>query len=172
MKLSEFKGRKFNFRRAMWYIVQDYLFRFTPYNLNSVRCSLLRLFGARIGRGVVIRPSVRVDSPWNLKIGDYSWIGGSVILSSLDKIFIGRNSCISQNVFVSSGTHDYRKESFDLITSPVKIGNGVWVGAGSMIHPGVRIGDNSIVGAMSNVLKDIRVGSINYGNPCKLVRMR
>lgn len=172
MNLELFSKRKFNLKRAVWLVIQDYFFRFSPYPLNNLRCSILRLFGAGIGKRIIIRPSVRIDSPWNLTMGDYSWIGENVLLNSVDRITIGKHCCISQGCLLSSATHDYTKENFNIIKSPISIGNGVWIGAGSMIHPGIKVGNNAIIGAMSNVLKDIKEGTINFGNPCRFVRKR
>lgn len=172
MRLNIYRKRKFSFRRAFWLLVRDYIFRLSPYHSNGIRCSLLRLFGAKIGKDVVIRPSVCVDSPWNLKIGDYSWIGENVLLNNIDKISIGSNCCISQGGIISSASHDYKKESFDTISSPVYVKDRVWIGAGSMVHPGVSIGSDSVIGAMSNVLKDIAPNTLNFGNPCRFIRKR
>lgn len=172
MHLNNFKDRRVNFRRAIWTLFQDYIFRFVPSPLDGVRCSILRLFGAKIGKGVTIRSSVRVDSPENLIIGNHCWIGENVLLNNIGKITIGSNCCISQGCFLSSASHDYTKESFDLVGEPIVIRNGVWIGAGSMVHPGIEIGEESIIGAMSNVLKDVEPNTINFGNPCQLIRKR
>ena len=73
----------------LWWLVQAIAFPLSLHNFNNFRCWLLRLFGAKIGQGVVIRPTARFTYPWKVAIGDYSWIGNDVVFYSIDRIEIG-----------------------------------------------------------------------------------
>ena len=133
---------------------------------------LLRLFGARIGKGVLIRPSVKVTYPWKLKIGDFSWIGDGATLYSLGEITIGDNAVVSQHSYLSTGSHDYTKLSFDLYALPICVESEAWVATGVFVAPGVTIGQGAIVGASSVVLKDVPPAMICAGNPLRVIRAR
>jgi putative colanic acid biosynthesis acetyltransferase WcaF len=151
----------------LWWLVQAILFPLTPHFLHGVRRGLLRLFGARIGEGVLIRPTARFTYPWKIEIGDYSWIGDDVVLYSLDQIFIGQHSVISQESYLCTGTHNIHDPAFGLITAPIMIGNGVWVGADCFIGAGVQVGANSVIGARSSVFKNLPAGMVCWGTPCQ-----
>ena len=151
----------------LWWLCEGFLFPLTPHNLNGLRCGLLRLFGAKIGKGVVIRSSVRVLYPWKVEIGDYTWLGDQVFLYSLDTIKIGSHTIISQKSYLCTGTHDVQDVNFGLITAPIKIGNGVWIATDCFIAPGVKIGANTIIGARSTVLKSVAEEKVAWGTPCQ-----
>jgi putative colanic acid biosynthesis acetyltransferase WcaF len=136
------------------------------------RVGLLRLFGARIGFGVVIKPSTRVKFPWLLQIGNHSWIGESVWLDDLGEISIGSNCCISQGAYLCTGNHDWEDPNFRLIVRPIVLCDGSWVGAHAVVCPGVTIGEQAVAAAGSVVTKDIPAFEIHAGNPAKLKRNR
>ncbi|AUC59902.1 putative colanic acid biosynthesis acetyltransferase WcaF [Cyanobacterium sp. HL-69] len=152
----------------LWWIVEGIIFPLTPHNFNGVRRTLLKLFGAKVGKQVVIRSSARFLYPWKVEIGDYSWIGDRTYFYSLDKIIIGSHTVISQHSYLCTGSHDYNQTTFDLITSPIMIGNGVWVASDCFIAPGVKIGANTIIGTRSTVLHNIPSTKIAWGSPCKV----
>lgn len=114
------------------------------------RCALLRIFGAQVGVGVVLKPNVRVKFPWRLSIGDYVWIGESVWIDNLDRVSIGSHSCISQGVYICTGSHDWRDISFSLLTKPVVIEDNCWIGAFARIAPGTIMEKGAVLmmGAM------------------------
>ncbi len=77
--------------RICWYFI-NILFFMNPLNpLSGLKVFLLRLFGAKVGKGVVIKPGVNIKYPWLLSIGDYTWIGERVWIDNLAKVTIGRN---------------------------------------------------------------------------------
>ncbi len=160
------RGRP-NWFILLWWLVQALAFPLSPHPFNSFRCSLLRLFGARIGRGVVIRPTARFTYPWKIEIGDYTWIGDNVVLYSLDKIHIGRQCVISQKSYLCTGSHDMQDPTFKLVTSPIKIGNGVWIAADCFIAPGIHIGANTVIGARSSVFNNMPAQQVCWGTPCR-----
>ncbi|MGA1131416.1 MAG: hormogonium polysaccharide biosynthesis acetyltransferase HpsU [Prochlorotrichaceae cyanobacterium] len=150
----------------LWWFVQAVCFPLTLHNLHGPRCWLLRCFGAKIGQGVVIRPSARFTYPWKVEIGDYSWIGDNVEFYSLDRICVGSHAVISQGSYLCTGSHDIQDSDFRLMTAPIVIENGVWVATDCFIAPGVTIGANSVVGVRSTVLKSLPPGHLCYGTPC------
>lgn len=150
----------------LWWFLQAIFFPLTLHNLHAPRIWLLRCFGAKIGRGVVIRPSARFTYPWKVEIGDHSWIGEEVMFYSLDRICIGSHAVISQKSYLCTGSHDVRDPAFRLMTAPIVVGNGVWIATDCFVAPGVTIGANTVVGARSTVLKDLPEGALCYGTPC------
>jgi putative colanic acid biosynthesis acetyltransferase WcaF len=150
----------------LWWLVQGVMFPLTPHFASGIRVKLLRLFGANIGVGVLIRPTARVTYPWKLTVGDYSWIGDDVVLYSLDRITIGQHAVISQECYLCTGSHEMADPSFNLVTKEIAIGNGAWIASDCFVGPGVTIGSNTVVGARSTVLKDLPEGKICYGSPC------
>jgi putative colanic acid biosynthesis acetyltransferase WcaF len=139
----------------------------SPHTFNRFRQWLLRLFGAKIGTGVVIRPTARFTYPWKVEIGDYSWIGDDVVLYSLEPIRIGCHCVISQKSYLCTGSHDIQDPAFTLITSPITIGNGVWIATDCFIAPGVQIGANAVVGARSSVFSNIPAQQVCWGTPAR-----
>ena len=150
----------------LWWLVQAIAFPLSPHNFNGFRCFLLRLFGAKIGKEVVIRPTSRFTFPGKVTIGDYSWIGDDVVFYSIEQISVGNHSVISQKSYLCTGSHDHQKPSFALIAAPIKIGNGVWVATDCFVAAGVSIGSNSVVGARSSVMKSIPAKQVAWGTPC------
>lgn len=156
----------------LWWLVQDTLFRWSPQFLYGWRCFLLRLFGARVGRKVLIRPTARITYPWKVSIGDYVWIGDDVVLYSLGQISIGAHTVISQKSYICTGSHDFTRSTFDIYALPIVIGDQVWVATDVFIAPGVTIGKGAVVGVRSTVLHDLPPGKVCYGSPAKPVRDR
>lgn len=168
---SGFRGRSAVYVQ-IWWAVQATLFRHSPQFAYGFRRLLLRFFGARIGRNVIIRPSVRITYPWKLSVGDYSWIGDFVELYSLAPIVIGSNSVISQYSYLCAGDHDYSKIDFPIRGTTINISDEVWVAAGVFIAPGTSIGRGAVVGARSSVFADLPSGMICIGSPCRPIRPR
>jgi putative colanic acid biosynthesis acetyltransferase WcaF len=151
----------------LWWLVQAIVFPITPHNFHAPRIAVLRLFGAKIGRGVMIRPTARFTYPWKVAIGEYSWIGDDVVLYSLDQIQIGAHCVISQKSYLCTGSHDIHDPAFGLQTAPIQVGQGVWVAADCFVAPGVTIGANAVIGARSSVFRSMPEQQVCWGNPCK-----
>jgi putative colanic acid biosynthesis acetyltransferase WcaF len=166
-----FRGRPAWFVQ-FWWIVQSLFFHTSPQFMYGWRRFLLRSFGARIGKGVLIRPSVKVTYPWKLGIGDWSWVGDQVTLYTLGEISIGENACISQHAYLCTGSHDYSRPTFDLYAVPIHVEAEVWVAANVFIGPGVTVGRGAVIGASSVVLKDVPAGMMCAGNPLQFLRPR
>lgn len=133
---------------------------------------ILRSFGAKIGKGVVIKPMVNIKYPWKLKIGDYAWIGENVWIDNLGDVSIGPHACISQGALLLSGNHDFSKKSFDLIVKPIVIGNGAWIGAKSMVTQGTIVHDHAVLAVNSVASSDLEAYGIYRGNPAVKIKQR
>jgi putative colanic acid biosynthesis acetyltransferase WcaF len=158
--------------RAIWMVVGRPIFRLSFHNWYRFRAALLRLFGARIARGVAIRPSVNIEVPWNLEIDEDATVGDHAILYSLGHIRIGKRSIISQYAHLCAGTHDHTDHTFRLIRAPITIGDDVWIGADAFIGPGVTVGSLSVVGARSSTYKDLPRQRVCVGNPARPIKER
>ncbi|MEA5469132.1 hormogonium polysaccharide biosynthesis acetyltransferase HpsU [Spirulina sp. 06S082] len=164
---SEYDRGRPSWYVLLWWFVQAIAFPVTLHNFSSIRCTILRLFGAKIGKGVIIRPTARITYPWKIEIGDYTWIGDDVVLYSLDRIQIGEHCVISQKCYLCTGSHDISDRAFALQTEPIFIGNGAWVATDCFIAPGVKIGANAVIGGRSSVYRDIPAAQVAFGNPCR-----
>lgn len=156
----------------LWWIVQCCLFSASPQFMYGWRRFLLRLFGAKIGCGVIIRPSVRVTYPWKLTIGDYAWVGDQVELYTLGEIRIGAHAVVSQRSYLCTGSHDPASPSFRIFAKPVVVEDGAWVATDVFVAPGVTIGRNAVIGARSSVFSDAKANFIHMGSPARPVRER
>lgn len=159
--------------RACWSLAYLLLFRPTPrWALNGWRASLLRIFGARIGRGSRIHPSVRIWAPWNLEIGDYVAVAEGVELYSVAKIKIGSKCAVSQRSFICTASHDITSLKRPLTHAPIEVGDHVWIAAESMVHPGVTVSDGVIVAARSVLRDSPEAWTVWAGNPARCVGAR
>jgi putative colanic acid biosynthesis acetyltransferase WcaF len=156
----------------LWWLVQATLFRASPQVMYGFRRWLLRQFGAQIGKGVRIRPSVTIPYPWKLQIGDYSWIGDHAVLYTFANITIGQNVVISQKSYLCAGTHDYRSASFDIQAFPIVIEDEAWLAADVFVAPGVTVGKGAVVGSRSSVFGDLPQMMVCLGSPARAVRAR
>jgi putative colanic acid biosynthesis acetyltransferase WcaF len=141
----------------------------TPYALKRW---ILRQFGARIGRGVLIKPDVHVKYPWHLEIGDNAWIGERVWIDNFVRVRIGANAVVSQGAYLCTGNHDWADPGMGLVVKPITIDDGAWVGAFARIAPGVTVGREAVVTLGSVLLQDAAPRGIYTGNPAILVRER
>jgi putative colanic acid biosynthesis acetyltransferase WcaF len=156
----------------LWGIVWMFFFYPSPKPFHKWRAFLLRIFGGKVGRGVHVYPSAKIWAPWNLELDDECGIANGVSLYSQAKIFIGKRTVISQGAHLVTGTHDYTKDGFPLITFSIHIGNNVWVAAEAFIHPGITIGDGCIIGARSVVTTDMPEWKVCTGHPCRPIKQR
>ncbi len=138
----------------------------------GIKIALLRLFGAKIGKGICIKNEVRIKFPWKLTIGDDCWIGENVWIDNLDYVSIGNNVCISQGALLLTGNHDYKDPSMPYRNGPITIEDGAWIGANTTVCAGVTVHKNAIltVGAMTS--KDLGENGIYQGVPATKIRTR
>ncbi len=159
-------------KQALWYLINVIFFK-NPINISSgSKILLLRLFGATIGNGVVIKPSVNIKYPWKLKVGDQSWIGEEVWIDNLADVTIGDNVCISQGALLLCGNHNYKKQTFDLMLGEIILEDGVWIGAKSVVCPGVKCASHSILSVSSIASANLEPYTIYKGNPAIAIKKR
>lgn len=157
---------------ALWYFAGQPLVRSYLITSSAFRRWLLRAFGASIGRGVYIKPGLRVKFPWYLEVGEYSWLGEDLWIDNLAQVTIGAHACVSQGVYLCTGNHDWSSPNMKLFRRQITCERGSWVGAKSVICPGVTVGEGAVVGAGSVVSKDVPPFQIHAGNPARFVRRR
>ena len=159
-------------KRLVWYFI-NVLFFLNPFNpFSGLKVRLLRLFGARVGMGVNIKPSVNIKYPWLLEIGDYTWIGENVWIDNLARVRIGNNVCVSQGAMLLCGNHNYKKPTFDLMIGEITLEDGSWVGAQAVVCPGVTLHTHAVLGVGSVGNRDLDAYCIYQGCPAAKVRER
>lgn len=174
--LSKFNNDWYNpgspLKRFFWYYFNIVFMtnRWNPF--SGLKVFVLKLFGAKIGAGVVIKPNVNIKYPWKLTIGNNVWIGEEVWIDNLAEVKIGDNVCLSQGSMILCGNHNYKKVAFDLIARPISIEEGAWIGAKSVVCPGVVCKSHSILAVNSVATSNLEEYTIYQGNPAKSVRKR
>jgi len=159
-------------KRILWHYVNGFVFKTSLFPVYGIKIALLRLFGAKIGQQVEIKPNVNIKYPWNLTIADEVWIGEDVWIDSLVMVTIGSNVCISQGAMILTGSHNYKKTSFNLITGEVVLEDGVWIGAKAVVNQGITIASHSVLTTGSIATKNLEAYSIYQGNPATKIRDR
>ena len=175
-KLSEFDNSGFDpgniIKRAVWYIFHECFFdNFLPFP-NILKRAILALFGAKVGKNIVIKPKVKIKYPWHLTIGNNSWIGEKVWKDNLGKVTIGNDVCISQGALIITGSHDYKEKSFGLIVKSIVIEDHVWICAKSVVGPGVNCMAGSILSLGSVANSNLEKNCIYKGNPAVKIKYR
>lgn len=175
--LSTFDGSSFDkgagfAKAALWYITNALFVRASWNPIMGIKVRLLRLFGAKIGKGLVLKNNVIIKSPWNLTVGNNCWIGENAWIDNLDKVTIGNNVCISQGALLITGNHDYTKSSMPYRNAPIVVKDGAWIGANATVTAGVKVAENSVLTVGSVVTKSTESNMIYQGNPAKAIRER
>ena len=159
-------------KRVAWYAVNALLFDSWLLPLSRPKCALLRLFGARVGRGVVIKPRVNIKYPWHLRLGSHVWLGEGVWIDSLAQVSIGDHVCVSQDAYLLTGNHDYRDPRFGLRVDAIVIEDGAWVGARALVCPGARVRRGAVLAAGAVLSGTAEPGGVYQGNPARRTRER
>jgi putative colanic acid biosynthesis acetyltransferase WcaF len=175
--LSSYNNSHFNpggniVTRFLWFYTNAILFKTSLLPVNFIKAFLLKVFGAKVGKKVTIKPGVNIKYPWNLSIGNFCWIGENVWIDSLAPIIIGNNVCLSQGAVLLTGSHNYKKTSFDLITESIILKDGVWIGAAAIVNSGVVASSHAMLTSGSVANKNLDAFSIYQGNPAVKIRDR
>lgn len=159
-------------KETLWYFTNALFFINPLFPFRSPKPFLLRLFGAQVGKGVVIHPGANIKFPWKLEIGDHVWIGQRVWLDNLDRLAIRSHVVISQGAMLILGSHDYRKVDYPTLTGPVVLEEGAWIGAGAIVLGGVTVGTHALLSAGSVTGRSLKAYTIYRGNPAMPVKER
>lgn len=175
--LSAFDGSEFDkgasfFKIAIWFIVNAIIIRPEANPFIAIKRFLLRLFGAQIGKGVILKNGISIKSPWNLSIGDNCWIGENVWIDNIDKVTIENNVCISQGALLITGNHDYTKYNMPYRNAPIVIKSGAWIGAKAIVTAGVTVAENTVITTGSVITKNSVKNMIYQGNPAIAIKKR
>lgn len=151
----------------VWYLVKIAFFLSAFPFPSLLKVGLLRLFGATVGDGVVIKPRVNIHIPWKLRVGNHVWLGEEAFVLNFEEVSIGSNTCISQRAFLCAGNHDFRDPGMCYRNAPIMVGEGAWVGAQVFVGPGVIIGNDAVVCAGAVLVHNAEPGRIYAGNPAR-----
>ncbi len=139
---------------------------------SSCKCALLRWFGAKVGTGVNIKPGVKIKFPWRLVVGDFVWLGENCWIDNVAMVTIDSHVCLSQDVYLCTGNHDWSSLSFELKDKPIHIESGCWIAARAVIGPGVTVGSGAVLGLGSVTGRSLEPMTIYAGNPAQPIKQR
>lgn len=159
-------------KRILWFTVNSVFFDCSWNTSSKLKVCLLRLFGAKVGNNIIIKPHVSFKCPWFLEIGDNVWIGEKVWIDNNIGCKIGSNVVISQGAMLLCGNHNYKKTTFDLIVGEIALEDGTWIGAKSTVCPGVTAHSHSVLTVGSVISKDMEAYGIYQGIPAVMVKRR
>ena len=162
----------FFFKRAIWYLMNVIFFKNNINLINSLKIVVLKLFGAKIGKDVIIKPGVSIKYPWKLQVGNNVWIGEGVWIDNLGNVSIDDNVCLSQGAMLLCGNHNYKKSTFDLLIGDIYIEEGVWIGARAILGPGIKCRSHAVLTVGSVANSDLDPFTIYTGNPARQIRKR
>jgi putative colanic acid biosynthesis acetyltransferase WcaF len=169
---SPYKTGGNGFKRLLWHYTNAFVFKSSLFPVYRPKNWLLRLFGANVGSEVEIKPNVNIKYPWHLTIGNEVWIGENVWIDSLVPVIIGNNVCISQGAVLLTGSHNYKKPSFDLLTGGIILEDGVWIGACAIVNMGITVASHAVLTSGSVATKNLESYAIYQGNPAVKIRSR
>lgn len=173
--LSKFNNDWYNpgnpIKRIVWYFVNAAFFN-SAFPVMFVKRALLKLFGAKIGKGLVIKPYVNIKYPWRLSVGNNVWIGEKVWIDNLGFVVLKDNTCVSQGAMLLCGNHHYKKVAFDLIVGNITIEEGAWIGAQCVVCPGVKVGSHAVLTVNSVATSHLLPWSVYQGNPAQKIKDR
>jgi putative colanic acid biosynthesis acetyltransferase WcaF len=158
--------------QILWYLISVFFFESSWIPFIAPKIFILKLFGATIGNGSVIKPKVYIKYPWLLEIGNDVWIGEGVRIDNLALVKLGSNVCVSQNAFLLTGNHNYRSAAFELMTGPITIEDEVWVGASSVVCPNTVLSKGTIITVGSVISGTTTANRVYRGNPAIDIKPR
>ncbi|MDH5916170.1 sugar O-acetyltransferase [Vibrio splendidus] len=150
-----------------------YDFNHTRPSEGNKRQQIMKQLFAEVGEGCYIEPPLHANWGRHTHLGNNVYVNFNLTLVDDTDVFIGDNVMIAPSVTIATGTHPISPElrlKAAQFNVPVRIGNNVWLGAHTVVLPGVTIGENSVIGAGSIVTKDIPANVVAVGNPCRVVR--
>ncbi|MDF5720663.1 MAG: WcaF family extracellular polysaccharide biosynthesis acetyltransferase [Rhizonema sp. PD37] len=159
-------------KQLLWYFVGTTLVQSYWLPMSTFKVGILRLFGAKIGQGVRIKPGLRVKFPWRLTVGDCVWIGEDAWLDNIAPITIESHVCLSQGIYLCTGNHNWNHPHFQLTSAPIHIQESSWIAAKSVIGPGVTVGRGAVLTLGGVTGHSLEPMTIYAGNPAQPVKER
>jgi putative colanic acid biosynthesis acetyltransferase WcaF len=159
-------------QQVAWYYLASPLVSSYWLISSNFKCWLLRCFGAQIGTGVRIKPGLKVKFPWRLVVGEFVWLGENCWIDNVAMVTIDSHTCLSQEVYLCTGNHDWSSPTFDLQDAPIQIGESCWIAARAMIGPGVVVGRGAVLCLGSVTGRSLAPMTIYAGNPAQPVKER
>jgi putative colanic acid biosynthesis acetyltransferase WcaF len=174
--LSKFNNNWYNpgnkIKVILWFFANSLIINnYLPIPM-SIKVFVLKIFGAKIGKNLTIKPKVNIKYPWFLEIGNNVWIGETAWIDNFVKVIIEDNVCISQGATLLTGNHNYKKSNFEMIVGEIYLEKGSWIGAKSVVCGGVKCKSHSVLAVNSVTSKDLNPYTIYQGNPAKEIRTR
>jgi putative colanic acid biosynthesis acetyltransferase WcaF len=174
--LSKFNNNWYNpgnkIKVILWFFANSLIINnYLPIPM-SIKVFVLKIFGAKIGKNLTIKPKVNIKYPWFLEIGNNVWIGETAWIDNFVKVIIEDNVCISQGATLLTGNHNYKKSNFEMIVGEIHLEKGSWIGAKSVVCGGVKCKSHSVLAVNSVTSKDLNPYTIYQGNPAKEIRER
>lgn len=157
---------------ALWVLTRCFFFTTSLPWPNGIKRRLLRLFGAQVGAGVVIRPGVYVHFPWKLKIGNHCWVGDGCQLLNIAPITFEDHVALAHEVYLAAGGHDVRSATMAAKHAPIHVKTGSWIASRVFVGPGVTVHERTVVGAAAVVMRDVGPDVIVAGNPARVIGAR
>ena len=157
---------------GFWFLIKGTIFMNPFFPFMEIKIMLLRLFGAKIGTGVVVKTSVNIKFPWNLEVGNQVWLGERAWIENQGKVIIGNNVCLSQGATLMTGNHNYKKTTFDLMVKGITLEDGVWIGSNAIVCPGVTCFNHAVLTINSVAMHNMEARWIYQGNPAQKIRER
>ena len=159
-------------KMILWILFNILFFKSSIPYPSAFKSIILKLFGAKMGIGIVFKPCINIKFPWKLSIGDYCWIGENVWIDNLDYVTIKDNVCISQGALLLTGNHNYKIQSFDLESGPITINTGVWICAMAIVCPNVTCNKYAVLSVSAVATKNLLENTVYGGNPALAIKPR
>lgn len=159
-------------KQTLWYFINALFIRASWNPFMRIKIFFLKVFGAKIGKGLVIKNNVNIKFPWKLTLGNNVWLGENAWIDNLDEVKIGNNVCISQGALLLTGNHDYTLSTFNYRNGPITIEDGAWIGAKTVVCPGIKVKSHAILTVGSIATKNLEAYGIYQGNPAQKIRVR
>ncbi len=159
-------------KQLLWHFLGSPLVQSYCLPFSNLKVAVLRLFGAKIGNGVRIKPGVKVKFPWRLQVNDYVWIGENVWIDNLAPVVLESHVCLSQQVYLCTGNHDWSDPAFQLKIAPIRIQAGSWIAARATIGPGVTVEPGAVLTLGGVAVRSLDTMTIYAGNPAQAIKQR
>jgi putative colanic acid biosynthesis acetyltransferase WcaF len=148
MLLDKLKNRNFtnryNFFALSWFVINNLIFN-SCFPFNSIKVFLLKIFGAKIGKNVLLGTNIYIKYPQNFIVGNNVWIGNFTIFDNVSKILIEDNVCISQFTVLVASNRNFKNDQFTIIEASILIKSNSWISSCCRIGPNTCIQENSFI---------------------------